>query len=179
MSTTNEDERVADHDHDVVIIGGGPAGCSAGVFVGREGLDTVIFDRGRSSLLRCGHLENYLGFPGGIDIETFYDLMHDHAETAGCEIVPDMVESVEPVEDGDGWDEHVDEWFDDEILPADHNLDEAAIEAARADLKGGFLGRCIDGEERQRRDRAGQRQLLEHLDDDLIREYTETLKQRL
>ena len=63
--------------------------------------------------------------------------MHDHAETAGCEIVPDMVESVEPVEDGDGWDEHVDEWFDDEILPADHNLDEAAIEAARADLKGG------------------------------------------
>jgi thioredoxin reductase len=59
MSTTNEDERVADHDHDVVIIGGGPAGCSAGVFVGREGLDTVIFDRGRSSLLRCGHLENY------------------------------------------------------------------------------------------------------------------------
>ena len=121
----------------------------------------------------------YLGFPGGIDIETFYDLMHDHAETAGCEIVPDMVESVEPVEDGDGWDKYVDEWFDDEILPANHDLDEAAIEAAHADLKGEFLGPCIDVKERRRRDREGQRQLLKHLDNDLIREHAETIKQNL
>ena len=83
------------YDHDVVIVGGGPAGCSAGVFTAREGLDTLIFDRGRSSIGRCAHLENYLGFPDGIDIETLYDLMHEHAETAGCEIVPDVVESVD------------------------------------------------------------------------------------
>ncbi len=90
-----------DYDHDVVIVGGGPAGCSAGVFTAREGLDTVIFDRGRSSLLRCAHLENYLGFPEGIDLETLYELMHAHAENAGCEIVPDLVESVDRT-DGDG-----------------------------------------------------------------------------
>ena len=82
-------------DHDIVIVGGGPAGCSAGVFTAREGLDTVIFDRGRSSIQQCGYLENYLGFPAGVDIETFYNLIHDHAETAGCEIVPDLVESVD------------------------------------------------------------------------------------
>jgi NADPH-dependent 2,4-dienoyl-CoA reductase/sulfur reductase-like enzyme len=86
----------------VVVVGGGPAGCSAGVFCAREGLDTVIFDRGRSSLKRCAHLENYLGFPAGIDVETFYDLMHEHAETAGCEIVSDLVESVEHTGDGEG-----------------------------------------------------------------------------
>ncbi len=90
-------------DHDVAIVGGGPAGCSAGVFCAREGLDTVIFDRGRSSIQRCAHLENYLGFPAGIDIETFYDLMHGHAETTGCEIVPDLVESVDRTDDEAGF----------------------------------------------------------------------------
>ena len=96
-------EPTREYDHDVVIVGGGPTGCSAGVFCARDGLDTVIFDRGRSSIQRCGHLENYLGFPAGIDIETFYDLLHDHAKTAGCEIVPDFVESVEHTDDEAGF----------------------------------------------------------------------------
>ncbi|MFD1600598.1 NAD(P)/FAD-dependent oxidoreductase [Halobellus rarus] len=94
MSPNASTETASPSEYDVVIVGGGPAGCSAGVFTARAGLDTVIFDRGRSSLRQCAHLENYLGFPGGIDIETFYDLMHAHAETAGCEIIPDLVESV-------------------------------------------------------------------------------------
>lgn len=93
----------ADVDHDVVIVGGGPAGCSAGVFTARAGLDTAIFDRGRSSIQRCAHLENYLGFPLGVDVETFYDLLHDHVEEAGCELVPDLVESVDRTDDGEGF----------------------------------------------------------------------------
>jgi len=102
MSAT-ETAQAHRHDSDVVIIGGGPAGCSTGIFCAREGLDTVIFDRGTSSIQRCAHLENYLGFPAGIDIETFYELIHGHAETAGCEIVPDLVESVERADDSDGF----------------------------------------------------------------------------
>lgn len=92
----------SDHgfDHDVVVVGGGPAGCSAGVFTARYDLDTVIFDRGRSSIQRCAHIENYLGFPGGIDVETFYGLIHEHAEAAGCTIEDDLVETVERVDDG-------------------------------------------------------------------------------
>jgi len=101
--TGAENEPSSGTDRDVVVVGGGPAGCSAGVFCAREGLDTVVFDRGRSSIQRCAHLENYLGFPAGIDIETLYDLMHDHAEEAGCEIVPDLVESVDRTDDGDGF----------------------------------------------------------------------------
>jgi choline dehydrogenase-like flavoprotein len=91
------------YDADVVIVGGGPAGCSAGVFTARYGLDTVIFDRGRSSIQRCAYLQNYLGFPAGIDIETLYALMHDHAAAAGCEIIADLVESIELANDGDGF----------------------------------------------------------------------------
>ena len=80
---------------DVVIVGGGPAGCAAGVFTARYGLETAIFDRGNAALPRCAHLENYLGFPAGIDIETYYDLIHAHAEEAGCDLVDDMVETVD------------------------------------------------------------------------------------
>jgi NADPH-dependent 2,4-dienoyl-CoA reductase/sulfur reductase-like enzyme len=92
-----------DHDYDVAVVGGGPAGCSAGVFCARYGLDTLVFDRGRSSIQRCAHLENYLGFPAGIDIETFYELMHDHAREAGCELDRDLVESVEDAEQVGGF----------------------------------------------------------------------------
>nr|WP_241692922.1 NAD(P)/FAD-dependent oxidoreductase [Halomicroarcula limicola] len=77
------------------MVGGGPAGCSAGVFTARYGLDTAVFDRGNSSLARCAYLQNYLGFPGGIDVETFLELARDHAGAAGCDVVEDMVESIE------------------------------------------------------------------------------------
>lgn len=92
-----------DREYDVLVVGGGPAGCSAGVFCARESLDTAIYDRGRSSLKRCAFMENYPGFPDGIDVETLYDLLHDHAETAGCELVPDMVESLERDDTGGGF----------------------------------------------------------------------------
>lgn len=90
-------------DRDVVVVGGGPAGCSAGIFTARYGLDTVIFDRGNAALRRCAYLANYLGFPGGIDVETFHDLMHAHAEEAGCDRVPEMVVSVERREGDPGF----------------------------------------------------------------------------
>jgi Pyridine nucleotide-disulphide oxidoreductase len=100
MSSGDAADGDAEFDYDVVIVGGGPTGCSAGLFTARYGLDTVIFDRGNSSIQRCAYLENYLGFPAGIDIETLYALMHDHAEEAGCELVSDMVESVDRDDDG-------------------------------------------------------------------------------
>ncbi|MBP1987029.1 NAD(P)/FAD-dependent oxidoreductase [Halolamina salifodinae] len=90
-------------DHDVAIVGGGPAGSSAAVFTARYGLDTVVFDRGRSSIQQCAVLENYLGFPGGIDAGTFYALMHDHVEAAGGAVVSDLVESVERADAGEGF----------------------------------------------------------------------------
>ena len=101
MSDGDEDPQA--YDHDVAIVGGGPAGCSAGVFCAREGLDTAIFDCGNSSIKRCAYLENYLGFPGGIDVETFYGLMHDHARRAGCSFVEEHVGSVLRREDSEGF----------------------------------------------------------------------------
>ena len=98
---TDRSEGAEEIDYDAVVVGGGPAGCSAAVFAAREGLDVAVFDRGRSSIARCAHLGNYLGFPGGIDVETFYDLAHEHVERAGAELVEDLVESAEKRDGGE------------------------------------------------------------------------------
>jgi len=91
-----------DIDYDVVVIGGGPAGSSAGIFTARYGLETAVFDRGNAALPRCAFLENYPGFPGGIGIDVFQDLLHAHVEKTGCDLVPEMVVSVEQA-DGKGF----------------------------------------------------------------------------
>jgi len=69
---------------DVLVIGGGPAGLSAAVFTARAGLDTVVADRGDSILRRNAHLENFPGFPWGIDARLLLSLMAEQAEAAGA-----------------------------------------------------------------------------------------------
>ena len=44
----------------VAIVGGGPAGLSAGLFAGKNGLDTVLFDTDETWMHKA-HLFNYLG----------------------------------------------------------------------------------------------------------------------
>ena len=45
---------------DVAIVGGGPAGLSAGLFASKNGLDTVLFDTDETWMHKA-HLFNYLG----------------------------------------------------------------------------------------------------------------------
>jgi len=93
---------------DAVVVGCGPAGASAGVFLARYGLDTVVFDRGSASLDRCAFLGNYPGFPAGIDVDTFQTLLRDHAREVGCRLVDDLVESVERATDASESDDPAD-----------------------------------------------------------------------
>lgn len=54
--------------HDLVIVGGGPAGLAAAVYGASEGLRTVLLERkapgGQAAL--SSMIENYLGFPAGL-----------------------------------------------------------------------------------------------------------------
>ena len=54
--------------HDVIIIGGGPGGLTAGIYAGREMLDTLLLEKGTCGGLPAStdFLENYPGFPDGI-----------------------------------------------------------------------------------------------------------------
>lgn len=87
-------------DHDVLIIGSGPAGLSAGIFTGRAGLDTLIVNDGDPILRRNAHLENYPGFPAGINSRLLLDIMDDHAERAGCQRHEARIDTLEPTDDG-------------------------------------------------------------------------------
>ena len=85
---------------DVAIIGGGPAGCAAGVFCARADLDTVVVADGRSTLQKCAFVENYLGFPAGIEPRLLLELAERHAREAGCTMVDGSVTSATTGENG-------------------------------------------------------------------------------
>jgi thioredoxin reductase len=85
---------------DVVVVGGGVAGLSAATFTARHGLDTVVVDSGESILRRNAHLENFPGFPAGVNGRHLLDLLEEQSTEAGCAHVNASVTHVESIEDG-------------------------------------------------------------------------------
>ena len=88
--------------HDVTVVGGGVAGKAAGIFTARHGLGTVIADAGSPILGRNAHLENYPGFPAGVDARLLLGMMRDQAERAGCEYRECEVTRVDRADEEDG-----------------------------------------------------------------------------
>lgn len=68
-------------DFDVIILGAGPAGLSAGIYASRAGLDCVILEKGvpGGQVLTSPVIENYPGFPE-IPGMKLMELMADHAK---------------------------------------------------------------------------------------------------
>ncbi|WP_299457023.1 FAD-dependent oxidoreductase [uncultured Microscilla sp.] len=67
-SKTGHQSQASDTMYDVTIIGAGPAGLSAAVYGGSEGLKTLLIER-RAPGGQAGtssRIENYLGFPSGL-----------------------------------------------------------------------------------------------------------------
>ncbi len=80
---------------DVIVIGAGPAGLSASVFTSRNGMDTLILESRDSILRRNAHLENFLGFPKGVNSNLLLEMGRDQAEESGCDIVEGFVTGIE------------------------------------------------------------------------------------
>ena len=59
---------MTDNAYDVVIIGGGVAGLTAGMYAGRAGLKTLVLERMMTGgqVINAEKIENYPGFPEGI-----------------------------------------------------------------------------------------------------------------
>lgn len=80
---------------DAVVIGGGPAGLSAGIYLSRAGQETLIIDSGDSALDRTDKVDNYLGFPDGTTGEELLELGRKHVERFGGSILGGEVLGVE------------------------------------------------------------------------------------
>ena len=69
---------------DCIIIGGGPAGLTAAIYLARYHLDVRLFDCGtsRAALIPCTH--NHAGYPDGIEGTELLARMHEQAAKYGC-----------------------------------------------------------------------------------------------
>lgn len=81
------DERM----RDVAIIGGGLAGLSAAIYLGRAMRDVIVLDAGHSMAVWEPEVQNYLGFPEGISGEALLDRARTQASGYGAELVTDEV----------------------------------------------------------------------------------------
>jgi thioredoxin reductase (NADPH) len=80
--------------YDVAIIGAGPAGLAAAVYAASEGLSVIVLDcrtfGGQAGA--SARIENYLGFPTGIDGMKLMARAYNQAEKFGAEMaIPDEV----------------------------------------------------------------------------------------
>lgn len=89
-------------NYEVVIIGGGPAGFSAGMYAARAKLTTALLERGMpgGQAATTDNIENYPGFPEGIPGLELTMKMLEQAQRFGMEVKNTEVLSVSELPQG-------------------------------------------------------------------------------
>ena len=84
---------------DCLIIGGGPAGLTAAIYLARFHMDIIVIDGGKSraSWIPCTH--NHAGYPHGISGKELLQRMRDQACKYGAKVVSEYVTKLERNED--------------------------------------------------------------------------------
>ena len=79
--------------YDVIIIGGGPAGWSAGIYASRAGLNTLLIEKGYvgGQMAQTSIIDNYPGFEDGIDGFMLGRKMQTQAEKYGTKFLNEEV----------------------------------------------------------------------------------------
>ncbi|MBC7196791.1 MAG: thioredoxin-disulfide reductase [Deferribacterales bacterium] len=83
--------------YDIVIIGGGPAGLTAGIYAARDNLDTLVIEKnfpgGQVGITEM--VENYPGFPDGILGGDLSEKMFQHARKFGVQVKNGICSKIE------------------------------------------------------------------------------------
>jgi thioredoxin reductase (NADPH) len=82
---------VTDMVRDVIIVGSGPAGYTAGLYTARANLHPLLIEGFQfgGALMNTTEVENFPGFPDGVMGPDLMDMMRKQAEKFGAEIVTD------------------------------------------------------------------------------------------
>jgi thioredoxin reductase (NADPH) len=90
-----------EYDYDVMIIGGGPAGYTAGIYAARAALKTLLIEGAGtvSQITITDLIENYPGIPDGINGFELMQLFKKQAQKFGLEILPRDVTAVRKILD--------------------------------------------------------------------------------
>ena len=83
---------------EVIIIGSGPAGYTAGIYTARAGLNPLLIAssvEAGGELMKTTEVENYPGFPNGLQGPELMDSFRQQAERFGTEVLLDDVIEVD------------------------------------------------------------------------------------
>lgn len=82
--------------YDVIIIGGGPAGLTAGLYTSRARLNTLLLEKSfpGGQIINTELVENYPGFPNGISGFELGQLLEQQALKHGLTIINDEVKGI-------------------------------------------------------------------------------------
>ncbi|UCD21453.1 MAG: FAD-dependent oxidoreductase, partial [Chloroflexota bacterium] len=82
--------------YEVIIIGGGPAGLTAGLYTSRAGLKSLLVERRMigGQIINAAIVENYPGFPQGISGAELASLMNQQAVKYGLGTVATEVTGI-------------------------------------------------------------------------------------
>lgn len=87
-------DRLAHSPLDVVVIGAGPAGLTAAIYLARYHLRIAVLDAGRSRAAMIPHTRNHAGYPDGIAGTELLSLMSEQAGRYGVEVRHAVVEQI-------------------------------------------------------------------------------------
>jgi thioredoxin reductase (NADPH) len=79
---------------EVIVVGGGIAGLSAAIYLARAQRETLVIDSGHSMAKWEPKVENYLGFPKGVNGEDLLKNGRKQAEHFGAEFTEDTIKEI-------------------------------------------------------------------------------------
>ena len=84
-----------DETIDCLVIGGGPAGLTAAIYLARFHLDILVVDEGRSRAGWIPCTRNHAGYPDGISGKELLERMREQAQKYGAKILVERVTKLE------------------------------------------------------------------------------------
>jgi thioredoxin reductase (NADPH) len=86
-----------ENTYDIIIIGGGPAGMTAGLYASRAALKTLLIEKMimGGQMMTTTKVENWPGYPGGIDGPELMGRFQEHCVEFGLETGSGEVEKIE------------------------------------------------------------------------------------
>lgn len=85
--------------YDAIIVGAGPAGISASLYIKRANLKVLVLYYGESELEKAHKIDNYYGFKNGITGKDLYEAGVEQAKNLGIEVRKEEIINIEMTDD--------------------------------------------------------------------------------